>query len=363
MKRALIITMVIIGTALFCLPVYAEYTDYRDARLFGKAVTEDIVYGTLLYRDNQGQYITKASQTYFRVQPLYERHRALLTENVGKTVVLLGRMSTSYDYNAPIITYHDVKPVESYDIDLQKVYYYSTMRSVNQSYGIELSNNKALADLLATFKLFDNPDSIDISDEKTLARLINYKDNQLRYQWLIEENSNVKQLLRNQVGNTGFIEGNLGKNILVRDAGPHKYQIIDFMQSGGPGRPRPQTDETGIMTVFGRLSSLDDDMAGYQVTGVVGFTLEDWIKNFKDGTGPVETWKIRPFEKVDEFLDSNPMEINENLWLTGHRWELKDENGNPTGIFYFSVDEIYTPRTVISGMINYFKITNGELVF
>ena len=136
MRKSLIFLIAIFCVYYFAPTAYAQQVTYRDARIFGKVVTQDIVYGSLFYRDNAGNYITHATKTYFRVDPLHERHYTQLINNVDGTVVLLGKMQTSGTYTNQVFIYHEVKPVD-FEITLEDKYYFAFLQSYQQVYGVE----------------------------------------------------------------------------------------------------------------------------------------------------------------------------------------------------------------------------------
>ena len=353
MKKPLILLLAILCFYLFAPAAYAQQVTYRDARIFGKVVTQDIVYGSLFYRDNAGNYITHATRTYFRVDPLHERHYTQLTNNVDGTVVLLGKMQTSGTYTNQVFIYHEVKLVD-FEIRLEDKYYFSFLRSYQQAYGIELKNGEAMGDLLKSIGELSNWDSEVAVNQNIRKFLFDYRKDNLSYQWLLGKDEQVGSHIRNHLNSAVFINGLHGSNTLVQKAEVGSSDIKIFMGKSVIGTKDPVYEEAP-MTIYGKFSriSLGFGNFEYRFTGVAGYTLEHWLDNFTAEQLNNETWKLKNNPGIDE---------NIFIWATGYRWEETDEEGQRTGRWYFTPTYWINNNSFVKGLDNYSKLTSGELV-
>lgn len=352
MKKWLIILLAVLSLYVLTPAAYAQQVTYRDARIFGKVVTPDIVYGSLFYRDNNGQYVTHSSRTYIKIEPLHERHYKQLSENINKTVILLGKMNTSAKYASPMFFYFDVDPVD-YHINLTDKYYYSFVQSSQQAYGIELKNEKAMGDLIKTIGEHSILNTESDIDQDTRKFLFDYRRDNLRYQFMLGRDESVSADIRGRMASNIFLKGNDGSNILVNKADVDMNDIKKFMN-----KTNMVTDPTlkeGTMTIYGTFNVIEKGCEQYEYyfTGVAGYTLEHWLDIFKTTERPAsEKWQI--YNKPD-------MEKNVLMWATGYRWEEKDEEGNGTGRWYFTPTYWIDKKSFEKGLNNFLVLTSGEL--
>lgn len=350
MRKSLIFLIAIFCVYYFAPTAHAQQVTYRDARIFGKVVTQDIVYGSLFYRDNAGNYITHATRTYFRVDPLHERHYTQLTNNVDGTVVLLGKMQTSGTYTNQVFICHEVKPVD-FKITLEDKYYFSFLRSYQQAYGIELKNGEAMGDFLKSIGELSNWDSEVAVNQNIRKYLFDYRKDNLSYQWLLGKDEQVGSHVRKHLNSTVFINALHGSNTLVQKAEVGSSDIKTFISKSVIGTKGPVYEEAP-MTIYGKISFENFE---YQFTGVAGYTLEHWLDNFMAEQLKNEIWKLRELPDPD-------MEVDDWFWATGYRWEERDEQGQRTGKWYFTPTYWIDNNSFINGLDNYSKLTSGELV-
>jgi hypothetical protein len=363
-KKPVLVLIILVAVLTFTIipAAYAYNTSYRDARMFGKVITPQVIYGTLYYRNNYGEYVKEASKTYFRVQPLHAEHMEKLANQINKTVALIGRMNSSGTYQNPLFIYHDVKPAE-YKIELQEKYYFSGLQGPQQAFGVELTNENALGDLIAAIKPLSNwPDQEELArqdkeeKEKLQKSAINYRKEYLTYQWLVNKNEDVQADIRYRIGTSTFIRGTEGNNILVDKADVGIGEMKTFIPRAENAGLGHRIEEEGPMTIYGTLYQ-NNISKKYYITGVAGYSLEHWLGNFKNEAPKGETWPLK-----NGYHPPKGIETGTFVWAVGNRVEKKDKEGNPTGVFYFSPRVYLEKEDFLKGLDYFTSLTSGELV-
>ncbi len=362
-KKPVLVLIILVAVLTFTIipAAYAYNTSYRDARMFGKVITPQVIYGTLYYRNNYGEYVKEASKTYFRVQPLHAEHMEKLANQINKTVALIGRMNSSGTYQNPLFIYHDVKPAE-YKIELQEKYYFSGLQGPQQAFGVELTNENALGDLIAAIKPLSNwPDQEELArqdkeeKEKLQKSAINYRKEYLTYQWLVNKNEDVQADIRYRIGTSTFIRGTEGNNILVDKVNVDLNDIKTFIYKAKHAMPGAnKVIEEGPMTMYGTLER-DKSTGRYYFTGVAGYSLEHWLNNFKAAKAKTETWRMK-----EGYHPPRGVTTGTFVWATGRRVEKVDDDGHK--YFCFCPNQYLEKKDFLKGIDYFTSLTSGELV-
>ncbi|MEG6617473.1 hypothetical protein V6C27_13755 [Peptococcaceae bacterium 1198_IL3148] len=326
---------------------YGNY--YREARIFGKVINDHIVFGSLMFRANNGEYINYADKTYWQVYPMYPDDLLDIQNNIDKTVVINCRMFNGQAYGQETVAFYNVKQV-NYNIELSDEIVFGRLKSPYKMIGFSIDKDSVLKDLLQNLKSLSNV-KLEDSSETNRKAVYDLKNNSLLPVWLLAKNEDVENNLESRTDLLVIAELNQGNNHLVNAVDiseGHIKNLLSNVSLAGSCDIDP-----GPMAIYGKIDKVKKEKENIElvyIEGAAANNFDGWKKIFIKGTDDPSSIGE---ERIRVSIPANEVKKGEYIFVAGTK--VYDDEENEYYVrpdVYLNKDELLHALTVLRNLTN-----------
>ncbi|MCS5697261.1 hypothetical protein [Desulfofundulus thermocisternus] len=326
-----VVTLLSAAVPLACAGNIGNYSMYYGhARMFGKVISIDpgeniaIVYGSIAVQLPDYSWKTIRSKKFERVVPENNPAAKTLTDNVGKVVVIKGRLDAWQGQQEEYFTADVVEP-QNYVIDTPSWYAFGKTISPTMIYKFNLNKVTDFVDVLAGLARAEGIAGGQPGGKPALSAVRNEFEKNFNLKWCVTRDRNAANEMNAGVGGWQVYEGYLGDNCYISSAQVIRKNIDKFMDSVTGGGPAPEKSGPAVMCARVYVTrGRNGRVERVTVSGALYDTVPGLVNAFKNPTNlNLETWRLEGWnERTADEMDGSL------CWLSGTRVLVYDKGGN-----------------------------------